>query len=178
MSFNKKEYDRIYSKENNRKEYRKEYHKKWKEQNPEYHKTYSQTYAHSTDYFKEWKIKNPNYFNEYQKNYLNDPIKKLQHRMRCIIGQCFKRINNNKSQNTLQIVGLESWDLFRKHIEKQWEDSMTWDNYGQGKNNTTWHIDHIIPQSSATTEEEIYKLNHYTNLKPMWGSDNIRKGNK
>ena len=41
-----------------------------------------------------------------------------------------------------------------------------------------WHIDHIIPISSATTEEEVYKLNHYTNLRPMWGSDNIRKSNK
>ena len=55
---------------------------------------------------------------------------------------------------------------------------MNWENWGHGKNNTTWHIDHIIPLSSAKTIEEVEKLNHYTNLRPMWGSDNIKKGKK
>jgi hypothetical protein len=26
--------------------------------------------------------------------------------------------------------------------------------------------------------KEVKKLNHYSNLRPMWGSDNIRKSNK
>ena len=49
---------------------------------------------------------------------------------------------------------------------------MTWDNYGQ------WHIDHIIPLSSAKTEMEIYELCKYTNLQPLWAVDNLRKNNK
>jgi hypothetical protein len=127
----------------------------------------------------EWYQQNKGKIFQYNKSKLKNPINNLQHRMRCVIGQCVKRIkNNNKSKNTLQIIGLESWDLFREHIEKQWECGMSWDNHGKGKNNTTWHIDHITPISSATTEEEVYKLNHYTNLRPMWGSDNIRKSNK
>jgi hypothetical protein len=179
MAFDKKEYDKLYSKENKRKQYRKEYHKKWKEKNPEYHKVYSQTYSLNTNYFKEWKEKNPEYFKEYQKNNLNDPLKNLKHRMRCVIGQCFKRLNNNKkSNNTLSIIGLESWDKFREHIEKQFSEDMNWENYGVGKNNTTWHIDHIIPISSVITKKDILKLNHYSNLRPMWGSDNILKSNK
>jgi hypothetical protein len=55
---------------------------------------------------------------------------------------------------------------------------MSWSNYGIGPNNTTWHVDHKTPISSAHTLEEVKKLNHYTNLRPMWGSDNIRKSNK
>lgn len=47
---------------------------------------------------------------------------------------------------------------------------MTWDNYGK------WHIDHIVPLVSAKTEEEMYKLCHYTNLQPLWALDNIKKG--
>jgi hypothetical protein len=39
-----------------------------------------------------------------------------------------------------------------------------------------WHIDHIIPLSSANTEKEIYDLCHYTNLQPLWSEDNLKKG--
>ena len=49
---------------------------------------------------------------------------------------------------------------------------MSWENQGK------WHIDHIIPLSSATNKDELYKLCHFTNLQPMWAIDNIRKGAK
>ena len=46
---------------------------------------------------------------------------------------------------------------------------MNWNNYGlwNGELNYGWDIDHIIPISSAKTEEEIIKLNHYSNLRPL-----------
>lgn len=47
---------------------------------------------------------------------------------------------------------------------------MNWNNMG-GKiiteQNTGWDIDHIIPISTAKTEEDIIKLNHYSNLRPL-----------
>ena len=30
--------------------------------------------------------------------------------------------------------------------------------------------------SSATNEEDLYKLCHYTNLQPLWATDNLKKG--
>ena len=51
---------------------------------------------------------------------------------------------------------------------------MTFDNHGLHG----WHIDHITPLSTATTEEEIIKLCHYTNLQPLWAEDNLAKSNK
>lgn len=46
---------------------------------------------------------------------------------------------------------------------------MNWENHGIycGKPNHGWDIDHIIPLSSAKTEEELLRLNHYTNLRPL-----------
>jgi hypothetical protein len=46
---------------------------------------------------------------------------------------------------------------------------MNWDNYGKynGELDYGWDIDHIIPLSSATTEEELLKLNHFNNLQPL-----------
>ena len=49
---------------------------------------------------------------------------------------------------------------------------MTLENHGE------WHLDHIIPLAIAKTEEEIIKLNHYTNFQPLWAIDNLKKGAK
>jgi hypothetical protein len=46
---------------------------------------------------------------------------------------------------------------------------MTWENYGlyNKQFNYGWDIDHIVPLASAITEEDVIKLNHYTNLQPL-----------
>lgn len=49
---------------------------------------------------------------------------------------------------------------------------MSWENH------VKWHLDHIIPISYANSEEEIIKLNHFTNLQPLWATDNLSKGNR
>jgi hypothetical protein len=51
---------------------------------------------------------------------------------------------------------------------------MSWENYGF----YGWHIDHIIPLCSAKNEEELKRLCHYTNLQPLWSTDNLSKGSK
>ena len=32
-----------------------------------------------------------------------------------------------------------------------------------------WHIGYYVPLDAAATEEDVYALHHYTNLRPMWG---------
>lgn len=63
-----------------------------------------------------------------------------------------------------------------KEIEKlnQFQEGMSWDNYGE------WHIDHIRPLANYNLEDStiIKELCHYTNLQPLWGCENISKGNK
>jgi hypothetical protein len=76
-----------------------------------------------------------------------------------------------KSQSTIKIIGCSIEEL-KKHLENKFTEGMSWQNYGE------WHIDHIIPISSAKTDDEIYKLNHWTNFQPLWAVDNIKKSNK
>lgn len=76
-----------------------------------------------------------------------------------------------KDKTTQKILGCSLNEL-HKHIVSKFQEGMTIDNYGE------WHLDHIIPLSSARNKEELEKLFHYTNLQPLWAIDNLRKSNK
>ncbi len=98
-----------------------------------------------------------------------DPIYRNKKNLRRRIQDMLKSKKSIKSSGTFQILGIDK-EGFIRHIESQWEPWMSWDNYGlYNKNmfNYGWDIDHIIPSSTALTEEDIYKLNHYTNLRPL-----------
>jgi hypothetical protein len=138
----------------NNKDKLSEKYKRDKEKNPNYHK--------------EWRLKNPNYNSEYEKNRrLIDPIFYLRKKVRNRLRDYLKY----KTKKTLEYLGCSFEDL-KVHLEVQFTDGMTW------KNRSKWHIDHIIPLSSAKTDDELYKLCHYTNLQPLWAEDNLKKSNK
>ena len=122
-------------------------------------------------YQKEYYIKNKERKNEYERNRrLNDPIFKLTENVRSRLTTYLKTTGITKSKRTFDIVGCSPSEL-KDHISKQFADGMSWDKMGK-----EIHIDHIIPLSSAKTEEEIYKLSHYTNIQPLWAEDNLKKG--
>lgn len=98
----------------------------------------------------------------------NDPLFKLRCNIRGLILISIKRYGFKKRSKTSDIIGCD-WDTLKKHIEIQFETWMNWDNRGKynGELKYGWDIDHIIPVSSAKTEEEMISLNHYTNLQPL-----------
>jgi hypothetical protein len=96
----------------------------------------------------------------------------LKFNIRSLIRNSLKRGFSDKSKKTIEILGC-SFDEFKLHIESQFDENMNWENQG-----SYWHMDHIIPISSAETEEDVYRLNHYTNFQPLYWLDNIRKGDK
>lgn len=61
---------------------------------------------------------------------------------------------------------------FTHHIESQFRDGMTWDNYG-----TFWELDHIIPICAfdMNSEMDVKKCAHYTNVRPLTVEENYRK---
>lgn len=103
----------------------------------------------------------------------NDPIYKLIINSRCRIYDFLKKRNISKSNKTFFIIGCTP-QFLKEFLEKQFQDGMNWDNYGL----YGWHIDHIIPLSSAKNKEDIYKLCHYSNLQPLWCYQNLKKSDK
>jgi hypothetical protein len=116
-----------------------------------------------------YKDKKREYINERLKN---DPLFKLSFNIRNLIRNAFKRKFTEKSEKTSEILGC-SFEEFKIYLESKFDENMNWENQG-----TYWQLDHIIPISSAKTEEEVYKLNHYTNFQPLYWEDNLRKSNK
>jgi len=98
----------------------------------------------------------------------NDPVYRLSQNIRAYIRNSFKFKGLKKSTRTEIILGCTFTD-FKNHIETQFEPWMNWQNYGlyNGELNYGWDIDHIIPISSAINENDVLKLNHFSNLRPL-----------
>lgn len=107
--------------------------------------------------------------NEWRKDKIKaDPLYKLKVRTRTLVYNAFRNKTFRKGTKTTNILGC-SFETFKSHLEQQFEYWMNWDNYGKynGELNYGWDFDHIIPISSATTKDEVFKLNHYTNFQPL-----------
>lgn len=65
----------------------------------------------------------------------------------------------------------------REHLENQFDDKMTWDNYG-----SYWSLDHIYPQSKLPYDSlehpNFIKCWSLENLRPLEATENSRKGNR
>jgi len=117
--------------------------------------------------------------NAYRKNRRQtDPLYNLTHNIRALIKISFTEKGLNKNSKTSTILGC-SFEDFKQHIEALWSHPnnldengnvwMNWDNKGlyNGECYYGWDIDHVIPVSTGITEEEVMKLNHFTNLQPL-----------
>lgn len=153
-----------------RKKYKLNNYLKIREKSQQY---YINNKEHVNEYSKNYRLNNLLELNlkrnnRRQNKYINDVLYYLQENIRASINTSFSKKNYSKSSRTFEILGC-SFEEFKIHLEKKFESWMTWDNKGlyNGELKYGWDIDHIIPLSSATTEEELIKLNHYTNLQPL-----------
>jgi len=161
----RKEYDKEYHKKNRKK--RIETSKRWKKNNREqYNKNMRKSYHKN----KKKVIKRQMKYNN--KKYKTDINWNLRGRLRTRLTKALKGVN--KSKKTMELLGVPHMDFFKTWIECKFKEGMTWEN------RHLWHIDHIIPCSSfdLTKPEEQAKCFHYTNLQPLWASENLSKGNR
>jgi len=140
-------------------------HKIWIENNKEY------TAEYQKEYRKNNKEKLLDYDREKHHRYKKNAHYRIVKNMRRRVLDAIK--GNPKASTTFNLVGC-SIDALKTHLEKLFQPGMNWDNYGQ------WHIDHIIPCASfdLSNKDEQIKCFHYTNMQPLWKSDNLKKGKK
>jgi hypothetical protein len=156
----------------------KEERKKQREQNNLIREQKSIEHKKLMEYYKtdEWKEikkekerirKNKRYKDRWE----NDSLFAIKIRLRNLIRNSFRRVGYKKfNTSTEDVVGV-NYNEFKIYLESKFVDGMNWDNRGE------WHIDHIIPLSSAKSEEELRELCYYTNLQPLWEKDNLKKSN-
>ena len=144
-----KEYGRKYYTEN--KEARKEYHKKWR-------------------------LNHKKQRNEYMRQRTNlNPKFKINEAISSNIRSSLKGKKAGRHWETFVDYTV---DQLKRHLEKQFKDGMSWDNYGRNG----WNIDHIIPVSvfnfSSPNDIDFKRCWALSNLQPMWARENIIKSNK
>jgi hypothetical protein len=132
------------------------------------------------DYHQKWREKNIDKHREYKRKYEKhrkdtDPLYKLISNFRTAIYTVLKESNVDKYGHYFDVLQYTPEELIN-HLEKQFKDDMTWDNYG------IWHVDHKLPITSFDIQEmgdkEFMKCWSLDNLQPMWGDENIKKSNK
>jgi hypothetical protein len=152
------------------KERLKRNHKKWAEENKE----------HLSKYIKKYRENNVDKIRQIKRNYEknrkdSDPLYKLVANFRTAIWTVLKESNVDKYGHYFDVLQYSPEELI-VHLENQFKDDMTWDNYG------VWHVDHKLPITSFDIQEigdeEFMKCWCLDNLQPMWGEENIRKSNK
>lgn len=125
---------------------------KWREENKDAHLAYTAKWQ------KEKKLSNTNF--------------KLLCSIRSLVSNHFANRGICKTKNLESLLGI-NWTDFKNHIISMLETEMTEQNYGD-----YWSFDHICPCSIALNKEELEKLQHWSNWRPMVHKENLLKSNK
>jgi len=161
----------------NTKPQQRERERVWRENNKEHVKTKQELYKithkeYTKAYKKQWASENK------EKRAFKDKLRRQQDILFRLKGNLRTRMNraikgNYRTGSAVRDLGC-SIEFFKEYIEKQFQPGMSWENWGLD----TWHIDHIISLSTVdlTNREQLLKVCHYTNQRPMWAERNIREG--
>jgi len=105
----------------------------------------------------------------HRKKFKECPVYAISIRYRSRVRRAIRVAGFDKNSGTGKLLGC-TWEHLKSYLEERFSPGMGWHNMKD------WHIDHIIPLSSAKTIDELGKLCHFSNLQPLWAEDNIRKG--
>ena len=157
--------------------------KAWRKANPEKVKAYEKAYREANPEkvkakVKAWGEANKEKINTKRRNRRKtDPEYSVVGNLRSRLYQAVNRIAKSastKAASTKELLGC-SEEFLMSYLESQFEDWMTWDNYGPD-----WHVDHIKPCASfdLTDPKQQEECFHWSNLQPLSASENMSKGDR
>jgi hypothetical protein len=103
-------------------------------------------------------------------NMETNPVYAIKFLTRMRLAALKKRNGTNKSMSSRRMLGADPY-ICKKFLEDQFVDGMDWQNRGD------WHIDHFFPISLAKNKTDVRVFSHFTNLRPLWASENMIKHN-
>lgn len=129
----------------------------------------------SVEYSRKWRLENPE--KKRKQRVIERAVGKtrpetvIKWRLRDRINKALR--GNWKFGDTIILLGCSISD-FKIYLESRFEPDMSWSNQGRGG----WHIDHIIPCAlfDLTKAEHQKRCFHFSNMQPMWESENCAKG--
>jgi hypothetical protein len=160
----------------------KEMSRNWKARNKvkvaEYNKVYKSdnkeeisTYNHHYNKDNRETIQKRQTANYYKYGYNENENYKIARNMRKRFRDLLQKNDVEKDTSALTILGC-SLDTFKTWLSSCFEERMTFKNYGE-----VWHMDHVVPCAlfDLTVEQERLKCFHWTNIKPMFAIENLKK---
>jgi hypothetical protein len=166
---NRSKYDKLYYDLNKEKvlKRKKNYHIKNKEiilQKKQIYRSKPENRERAKLYIKDYMKNNREKYYEYRR--------KSPHIIawRQLLHRTLRYLGTKKEEHTQEILGYSAVQL-KHHIEKQFKENMSWENYGE------WEIDHIKPLTSFDVSSNPSEVNALSNLQPLWKEENITKYN-
>lgn len=158
--------------------------KKWKENNPEKVAESKQRFlkknpGYASEQTTKWKKRNPEKVKKIKQaqylRYKKDPCFRISgsvsNGIRYSLGKGGKA--NSHWEDLLGFTALQ----LMVHLEKQFDENMTWENYG-----SYWHIDHKKPIAAfsfkSPTDKDFRECWSLSNLQPLEAIENIKKGSR
>ena len=106
---------------------------------------------------------------------LSIPLNKVSNAVRCRMWSSLKR--GLKANRHWEDLAGYTIDQLQKHLEKQFDENMSWENYG-----SYWHVDHIVPISAfnftSPDDVDFRRCWALKNLRPLEAVENMRKHSK
>jgi len=132
------------------------------------------------EYVKQYHLNNRDKAKKWSRNWMREARKnpwfKLISNFRSAI---YTSLRKRKETPSFKLLDYSINDLI-KHLEKQFEDGMNWNNYGNKLDQ--WSVDHVIPISAFNfkkeTDIDFKRCWRLSNLRPMWHIENLKKGSK
>jgi len=120
-----------------------------------------------------YRLNNPEKIKEKYKKYAQNINRRVRDSLNHRIAGALLVNNSRKNNKTINYIGCDI-PFFKKWIEYQFVNNMSWDNYGE------WHLDHVKPCYcyNLVNDNDIKECFNWKNYQPLWKKDNLIKSNK